>query len=371
MEEINLNHIQNTVLWATFSLGVAFGAISHRTHFCTMGAVADVFNFGNWGRMKMWLVAIGISSLGLQLMHLNGSANLQDTLFLNKNWSWLSSISGGFLFGMGMVLASGCGSKTLIRLGTGNIKALVVFMVMGISAFMTLKGLFGVFRASYLDPIQIHFQSSPYLPDLLASFVNEKNFNLSPILSMTIPIVILSAALASKSAWNKEVILGGVGIGLTVLGVWWVIFQVAYLPEHPDTLEAAYLGSYANRAEGLSFVAPFAYTLEWLMFFSDANRVITIGVTASLGVVLGAYISALSQQSFRWESFQSVEDTANHLLGAVFMGIGGVLALGCTVGQGLSGISTLSLTSLITLGSILAGALLALKYQMWRVKCMV
>ena len=371
MEEINLSSIQSTVLWATFAVGLAFGAISHRTHFCTMGAIADVVNFGDWNRMRMWLLAIAVATLGLQALSITGHANLNDTIFLNRQWSWLSGIVGGLLFGAGMVLASGCGSKTLIRLGAGNLKALMVFAIMGITAYMTLKGVFGVFRANYLDPVRFEFSGSPYLPELLANLLSKEPAGLIPILAIALPVVLLIMALGSKSAWNKEVIVGGAGVGLTIVAAWWVVFQVAYIPEHPDTLEAAYLGTYANRAEGFSFVAPYAYTLEWLMFFSDVTRVLTVGVVACFGVILGATANALMERSFRWETFQGVEDTANHTVGAVMMGVGGVLALGCTVGQGLSGVSTLSLASFVALGSIVVGATGALKYQMWRVERMV
>lgn len=371
MEEINVSSIQSTVLWATFAVGLAFGAISHRSHFCTMGAVADVVNFGDWNRMRMWLVAIAIATLGLQGMSLGGYANLNDTIYLGTQWSWLSGILGGLLFGAGMVLASGCGSKTLIRLGAGNLKALVVFVIMGITAYMTLRGVFGVFRATFLDPVRVEFNTSPYIPELLANLLTSEPANLTQILAIALPLLLLLAAMANKSAWNKEVILGGTGVGLTIVAAWWVIFQMAYIPEHPDTLEAAYLGSYANRAEGFSFVAPYAYTLEWLMFFSDITRVLTVGVVACFGVILGSTASALTDKSFRWESFNGVEDTANHTVGAVLMGVGGVLALGCTVGQGLSGVSTLSLASFVALGSIVVGAIGALRYQMWRVERMI
>lgn len=367
MEEINVNNIQSTVLWATFAVGLAFGAISHRTHFCTMGAVADAFNFGNWDRARMWVLAIAIATLGLQAMSLSGHANLKDSIYLNSQWSWLSGILGGLMFGAGMVLASGCGSKTLIRLGGGNLKALVVFMIMGITAYMTLKGLFGVGRVNYLDPIRLDLGSSVYLPDLLSAGTG----HLSQALALVIPLLLLIWVLASKTARSKEIILGGIGVGLTILAAWWVIFQIAYIPEHPDTLEAAYLGTYANRAEAFSFVAPYAYTLEWLMFFSDQSRVLTVGIVACFGVILGATGSALAEKSFRWETFQGVEDTANHTVGAMLMGVGGVLGLGCTVGQGLSGVSTLSLSSWIVLGSIILGGIAALKYQMWRVERMI
>ncbi|HEX4880613.1 MAG TPA: YeeE/YedE family protein [Limnobacter sp.] len=369
MEEINVTHAQHLVLWATFAVGLLFGGISHRTHFCTMGAVADVVNFGDWNRMRMWVLAMGVAGLGLQGLSITGQANLSDTIFMATQWSWLSGVLGGLLFGFGMVLASGCGSKTLIRLGAGNLKALVVFVVMGLTAYMALKGIVGVFRVNMLDPVRTQFEQSPHIPSLLANAMSSPA--LVNVLSIGIPAALALAALAHKSAWTKEVILGGVGVGATIVAAWWIVFQLAYIPEHPDTLEAAYLGTYGNRAEGFSFVAPYAYTLEWLMFFSDQSRVLTVGVVACLGVILGALFSALIERSFRWETFQGVEDTANHLVGAALMGVGGVLALGCTVGQGLSGVSTLALPSFVALASIVMGAWMALKYQMWRVERMI
>jgi uncharacterized membrane protein YedE/YeeE len=122
--------------------------------------------------------------------------------------------------------------------------------------------------------------------------------------------------------------------------------------------------------ESLSFVAPMAYVLDWLMFFSDKSKVLTLGVVAVFGVVTGAAASALLTRTFRWEGFGNTEDTANHLVGAVLMGFGGVTAMGCTVGQGLSGVSLLAAGSFIAIGAIIVGALLALRYQNWRIERM-
>eukprot|EP01030_Chromulinospumella_sphaerica_P009115 gene9115-8926_t len=218
-----------------------------------MGAIADVFNFGDWNRMRMWLLAIAVAALGLQGLSITGHANLNDTIFLNSQWSWLSGIVGGVLFGAGMVLASGCGSKTLIRLGAGNLKALMVFVIMGITAYMTLKGVFGVFRANYLDPIRFEFSGSPYLPELLANLFSQEPATLISIFAIALPVILLILALGSKSAWNREVIVGGAGVGLTIVAAWWVVFQVAYIPEHPDTLEAAYLAGLLDDLIGAKF----------------------------------------------------------------------------------------------------------------------
>jgi uncharacterized protein len=148
--------------------------------------------------------------------------------------------------------------------------------------------------------------------------------------------------------------------------VWWASGSLGYVAEHPDTLQEAFLTTNSGRAEALSFVAPVAYTLDWLMFFSDKTKVLSLGIVSVLGVVAGSAAVALVSRSFRWEGFVSVEDVANHLGGAVLMGVGGVTAMGCTIGQGLSGISTLSITSFIAVAAILAGAVSAFKYQVWR-----
>ena len=115
-------------------------------------------------------------------------------------------------------------------------------------------------------------------------------------------------------------------------------------------------------------VAPVGYTLDWLLFFSDKAKVLTMGIVGVTGVVVGSAAVAFSTGSFRWEGFANTEDTADHLVGAVLMGVGGVTALGCTVGQGLSGVSTLSLTSFVAVAAIVTGAVAALRYQGWRIE---
>lgn len=366
MDEINIPELRSVVLWAMFAISFAFGAISQRSHFCTMGAVSDIVNFQDWGRMRQWAIAIALSALALQGMAISGQANLNDTIFVSGLWSWASALLGGLLFGFGMVMASGCGSKTLIRLGAGNLKALYVFLLLALSGWMTLKGIVAVPRVQWLDTFRVQIGPSAHLPTLLAG----GSAQVSHLLAIGIPLALLVWALSNRSAWQKDTLLGGVGIGLCVAAAWVLVFQWAYLPEHPDTLEAAYIATYTNRAEALSFVAPSAYLLEWLTFFSDSSRVLTTAVVSVLGMVSGAAVMAIVGKEFRWEAFTQVEDMANHTIGAVLMGIGGVLAMGCTVGQGLSGVSTLSLTSMLTLLAILAGAVAAIKYQMWRLERM-
>ena len=131
-------------------------------------------------------------------------------------------------------------------------------------------------------------------------------------------------------------------------------------------MQEVFLGSSSGRTEALSFVAPIAYVLDWLMFFSDKSKLLTIAIVSVVGVIGGSAVVAVVQGQSRWEGFGGTEDVANHLIGGVLMGIGGVTAMGCTVGQGLSGLSTLSLTSFVAVGAIVGGAVLACRYQMWR-----
>jgi uncharacterized protein len=96
--------------------------------------------------------------------------------------------------------------------------------------------------------------------------------------------------------------------------------------------------------------------------------VLSLGIVTVLGVITGSALMALATQRFRWEGFGSTEDVANHLVGAVLMGVGGVTAMGCTVGQGLSGVSTLSVMSFLAVAAIVLGAVMAFKYQTWRLE---
>jgi hypothetical protein len=172
-------------------------------------------------------------------------------------------------------------------------------------------------------------------------------------------------ALSDKEFWQAQHLLAGLGLGLVVTGMVWVSGHLGFVAEHPETLESVYLTTNSGRMEAMSFVAPMAYVLDWLMFYSDASKVLSFGMVSAMGVVCGAAVSSLLNGSFRWEGFGQTSDLAHHLLGAVLMGVGGVTAMGCTIGQGVSGISTLSLNAITAVLGIGIGAWLAFKYQIW------
>ena len=356
------------VLLAGFILSVIFGAIAQRSHFCTMGAVSDIVTMGDWTRMRMWGMAAGVAMIGFAVLVATRQIDPAKTLYASSRLIWLSALVGGAMFGFGMVLASGCGSKTLVRVGGGSLKSVVVFVVMGVAAFATLKGITAVARVMTVDRVAIDFTTQAALPNWLAGAIGLAPATAGLVLALLIGLGLLSWALSSSGFVSFNNLLGGLGTGAVITGVWWVSGHLGHVAEHPETLQEAFLATNSGRIEALSFVAPFAYTLDWLMFFSDKSKVLTLGIVSVFGVVVGSALVSLASRSFRWEGFQDAKDMANHLIGAVLMGVGGVVAMGCTVGQGLSGISTLSAMSFIAVGAIIAGATAGLRFQIWRLE---
>ena len=365
MTEAALAVLQQQVVWAALALGLAFGAIAQRSHFCTMGAVADVVNIGDWSRMRMWALAIGVAMLGFNAMVGLGWVKAANTLYAAPTLLWLSQAVGGLMFGFGMVLASGCGSKTLVRIGGGNLKSVLVFLVLGLSAWATLRGVTAVLRSATVDKISLALPGGQDLPTLAAGLGGSPGQR-AVVIGGMLGGALVVWALARREGRSFEVLLGGLGIGALVAALWWVSGVLGHVAEHPQTLEEAFLATNSQRMESFSFVAPLAYVLDGLVFFSDASKRLTQGMVLVVGVILGSAAVALAGRSFRWEGFRGVEDTANHLVGAVLMGVGGITALGCTIGQGISGLSTLSLGSFIAIAAIVAGAVAALRWQVWR-----
>ena len=370
MQTPDLSALNTLVLGASFFLSLLFGAIAQRTHFCTMGAVSDVINMGDWTRMRQWGLAIAVAMAGFALLAYTGLVDPAKTLHGGSRWFWLSAAVGGLMFGFGMVLSSGCGSKTLVRVGGGSLKALVVLLVMGWAGFATLKGITAVMRVATVDRVTVDFSGTASLPQVLAGPLGLTPTLMLLVLGLLIGLALAVWALRGPEFLTADNLLAGLGIGGIIVAMWWVSGHLGHLAEHPETLEEVYLATNSGRAEAMSFVAPVSYTLDWLMFYSDKSKVLTLGIVSVFGVIAGSALMALWSRTFRWEGFGSTEDVANHLVGAVLMGVGGVTAMGCTIGQGLTGLSTLGLNSIVAFAAIVAGAVLGFKYQMWRLERM-
>lgn len=362
MDAADISSLSKSVVLATFAITFLLGAVMQKTGFCSMGAVSDIFIMSSWTRLKQWFLAIGVAIVGFALMSYFGIVDPLKSIYTGNRILWLSTLVGSSLFGFGMVLSSGCGSKTLVRIGGGNLKSVIVFMVLGLSAYMTMRGFLGVIRINTLDSVFIALNTSQDLPSILSPMTGIARNDLHLLLGLILGIAFIIYALANKAFWTIENLFAGTFVGLAICAVWWVSGNLGYLAEDPNTLQEAFIATNSGRMESLSFVAPYAYTLDWLMMYSDTSKFISVGIAAVIGMILGGAFVAIVTKTFRWESFRNSEDTANHLVGATLMGFGGVTALGCTVGQGLSGISTLAIGSFLALPGFIFGAYLALRY---------
>jgi uncharacterized protein len=359
------SNIGATVAWLGFGLAFVFGYVAHKTSFCTMGAVSDVVNMGEWGRMRAWLLAIGIAVIGTNLLVYLGYFDVGRTIYTGSSVHWLAALVGGFTFGIGMTLASGCGQRTLVRLGGGNLKSVVVFLFLGYSALVTLRGIFGAFRVSVLqaEQVTVHLDTSQTLPAIWSAigWISEPVGQL--LLALAIGALILVFVFSKKEFLSsRDNILAGAVVGLVVVAGWYVTGKIGF-GENPDTLEMTYLGTNSKLAESMTFVAPLGYTMDLWAYWTDESTVVTFGIASVIGMVLGSFAYSIWHRTFRWESFASPQDMFRHIVGAALMGFGGVTGLGCTIGQGVTGLSTLSVSSFLVFFSIVAGAATTMKIQ--------
>jgi len=355
------------VVWGGFVLAFIFGAVANKTNFCTMGAISDVVNMEHWGRMRMWLLTIAVAMIGANLLYYFGQIDLSKSVYQRPVLPWLSLLLGGALFGVGMTIAAGCTNKNLVRVGGGSLRSVVVLTVLAISAYMTLKGLFGQWRASFLDPVSIDLSqwglSAQGLPLVLAKLTGLPDKTALLITLTVIGLGLLAFVFKDKRfRSNRSHVFGAVVLGLLVVAAWYLTGHLGY-GEDPETMETVYFSTNTRTLESMSFVAPVAYNLEMLMMWTDKSLRMTFGIASAIGVVLGSFAYAISTGQFRWEGFASMEDLRTQLIGAVLMGFGGVTAIGCTIGQGLSGISTLAIGSFLALAGIIGGAVATMKWQ--------
>jgi uncharacterized protein len=299
-------------------------------------------------------------------LQIAGLVDLGKSFYTRPNLTWLSYILGGFLFGVGMTLGSGCGSKTLVRVGAGNLKSLVVFVFLGIAAYMTLKGLFAIWRTAWIDPVAVDMAWRTDLPTLLGAWTGMDARTAALVAAGTVAGALLLFVFKDREfRGSLDHILGGTVVGLVIVGGWYVTGHLGFA-ENPETLENTFFGTNSRTLESLSFTAPVGYTIELLMLWSDKSLTVTFGIAAAIGIILGSAAYALASRTFRWEGFAGAEDTGMHVIGGILMGFGGVTALGCTIGQGLSGMSTLALGSFLAFAAIVAGSAVTMKWQYWR-----
>ena len=351
---MELSNVHNVALWG-FLAAAVFGAIANKTNFCTMGAVSDWVNMDDKNRLRAWFLAIGVAIIGSQLLQAWGFIDLGQSIYLTANFGWLGHALGGFLFGVGMTLGGGCGQRTLVRVGSGNLKSLVVMLLMGITAYMTLRGLLAPVRINVIETTNLDLAarnlSSQGLPTLIQSVTGIADMQVVRwVVAAVVGLGFTLYALASSEFLRSyKNLFAGFSVGLLVVAGWYITGKIGF-----DEFEPV-------RLESFTFVAPVGENVNYLMTYTGST--INFGIAAVLGVIAGSFLYAVLSGTFRIETFSTREDMVNHVIGGVLMGFGGVIALGCTIGQGVTGMSTLALGSVITLFTIIFGAAFTMKVQ--------
>jgi uncharacterized membrane protein YedE/YeeE len=363
-------NIHTETLAAVFALSVALGALTARTGFCTMGAVSDWINIGDLGRMRAWMLAIATATAGLTAMESAGIVDLASTFppYRTPQFAWLRYLLGGLMFGIGMTLASGCGNKTLVRIGGGNLKSVFVLVVGAVFAYLMIFTdayalAFGWTHAFTLA-LDAHGIPSQALGSLVAGTVGGDAATLNRTLAWLIAAALAAWTFAGADfRRDRNNVVGGLGFGLAVLAGWWLTAG----PRATEWKEwAAFAEVVPSRvdAQSFTFISPMADSARYLL--DPANTaLLNFGVMALIGVITGSFLHAVLTGGFRIEWFTRGSDLARHAIGAALMAVGGVLAMGCSVGQGITGMSTLALGSVITLLALITGSALTMKISLW------
>ncbi len=378
---------QSFLLWSAFALAFIMGAVVNKTNFCTMGAVSDMVNMNDYGRFRAWLLAIAVAMLGVVIMESAGLVVLDQTFppYRAGQLIWLENVLGGLLFGIGMTLGSGCGNKTLIRIGGGNLKSIVVFVVIAVCAYYMVnpfpgsdKTLYSVLFYNWVNPTSVALEATQDLGALVsAESAVQTRLVIGLIIVAGLGYYIFKSAEFRASFDN---ILAGIVVGAVVLGAWYISDNLdIVVDDEPYTISDYYQewDMLADSEEGkpdsgrtigtqsFTFINPIGQTYGYVMggFKSTA---LTFGLMAAFGVILGSLAWSLVTRGFRLEWFLNLRDFVTHVIGAVLMGIGGTLAVGCTIGQGITGLSTLALGSILTFIAILFGSALTMKIQYYK-----
>ncbi len=374
---MELDLYTQSLLWA-FVLSLIFGAIANKSNFCTMGAVSDWVNIGDHSRMRAWMLAIATAIIGVGILEYSGNIDMSLTTsndtsnppYRSANFIWLRHLLGGLMFGVGMTLASGCGNKTLVRLGEGNMKSLVVLAIMGIAAWWMLFSNFGYFVfLEWMLPLSIDFSQHDIAGQDMATVLaglsgSDSGPTFGLVVALLLAIAILFWVLRSRDfRQNIELLSAGLIIGLIIVMGWYVTAGASG-QELLEELDFADQRPFFTGAQSLTFVGPSGHVVQYIkQGFSSIY--LTLGIAILVGVIVGSFLYTLIFRKLRIEWFVNWRDFGMHVVGATLMGIGGVLAMGCTIGQGISGVSTLALGSIVTLVAIIAGSAATMKYQFY------
>ena len=335
---------------AGFAGGIVLGLAGRLGRFCTLGAFENAFYGSDYRRMRAWALAVAVAIAVVQTMAAMGVIDLDMSIYRGAEFTWLSAILGGLLFGAGMALNGTCGFGTLARIGGGDLRAVVTFLVLGISAYMMMSGITAIARVNLIDPVAIDVsgigsQNIAAMMDIILGT------NAGVLWGYLIAAILAVWALRDYEFRRRwRLVAAGIAVGLVISWGWYATATFGADPFDPQPLES------------FTFVRPVGQTIMYAMTFSGAT--IDFGVGAVVGVVAGAFIGALIRREFRWEACDDVRELRRHISGAFLMGTGGVLSFGCTIGQGMTAASALSISTPVVFLSIALGARLGLSWLM-------
>lgn len=335
----------SAVLWTGALLGLGYGMVAQWSRFCLLRGLVHCWQQNDGRRLRAFALAMAVALISTQLLAWHSGINLTRTPYHPNGLPVPALLLGGLLFGYGMTLANACGARSVVLLGTGNLRSLLVLLVLGTSAYMTLSGVLaeprqwleGLYRAS-LPSSELTLLTRP--------------LGLEPatgrlVIAALLAVVLLAWALASPAfRGSPRDWAGGAVIGLMITAGWWITGVLG-----ADDFDPVRLAS-------LTFVAPIGDSLQYLMLSTGTS--LRFGVTVVAGILVGSLLMSLMTREFRWQTFESPAQTGRAVVGGLLMGFGGILSIGCTLGQGLSGFSTLAISSLLALAGIVAGSWLAL-----------
>lgn len=323
-------------------VGIAIGFAARRAKLCSFAAVEDATIGGDWRRMRVFAMALAIAVIGTQALIVTGLLDPRLTPYVPGAWPWSGALVGGLLFGMGMALVGTCAFGSLVRLGGGDLRALVVLMVFGLVAQAALRGVLAGLRTEILDRVAVPLPGAP--PGDFGAML--------AVLGLPQARVIAALCVAGTLLWwaladarlrhARRLLVAGAVMGLCILCSW---IATSVLPDPLDT---------EIRPQSLNFVAPVARLIAAVL--AGQASVADFGLASVLGAVLGAGLAARLADEFRWEAFDDPREMRRHLLGAALMGLGGVLAGGCTIGQGMTAASLLALSAPVAIAAMILGA---------------
>jgi uncharacterized protein len=336
----------NLVLFSGLAIGLAYGAVALLSGFCLLSGLRGWWADGDSRLIRTFALALGVAIAAAQLLAAGNVVDLGKSIYLQPSFSAPLMLFGGLLFGYGMVLANGCASRALVLLGRGNLRSFVVVIVLGISAQMTLKGLIAPVRIAVLQATQTASKILS-VPALLHSLGVGESYARMLAASAISGALIIFAFAHAPFLRSRGQIAAGVAVGLLVAAGW---FATGYLGADDFSPTAV---------TSLTFIAPIADSVQYAMLSTGLS--LNFGIVAVAGVVAGSLATALVTRRFHWEGFNSPRHMLRSIGGAALMGAGGAMAYGCSIGQGLTGLSTLALPSFVAVGGILLGTAAGLR----------